>query len=45
MSSYEILYGGLANVALLMIWLYFISYIFVIGLALNYGDEIEEENK
>lgn len=42
MASYEIIYGGLANVALLMVWLYFISYSFVIGLALNYGDEIEE---
>ncbi len=44
MANYELLYGGLANVALLMIWLYFISFIFVIGLALNYGDE-KEENK
>ena len=40
MVNYELLYGGLANVALLMIWLYFVSYIFVLGLALNYGEEI-----
>ena len=44
MASYEMIYGGLANVALLMIWLYFISFSFVIGLALNYGDEIEGNN-
>ena len=43
MMSYEIIYGGLANVALLMVWLYFISFSFVIGLALNYGDELEEK--
>ena len=42
MTNYEIIYGGLANLALLMVWLYFVSFIFVIGLALNYGDEIEE---
>ena len=44
MANYEIIYGGLANVALLMVWLYFVSFVFVIGLALNYGDEIEENN-
>ncbi|MCR4580952.1 MAG: YihY/virulence factor BrkB family protein [Bacilli bacterium] len=42
MFSYEMIYGGLAKVALLMVWLYFISFSFVIGLALNYGDELEE---
>ena len=42
MVGYEKLYGGLANAALIMVWLYFISFSFVIGLALNYGDEIEE---
>ena len=45
MVNYELLYGGLANVALLMIWLYLVSYIFVLGLALNYGEEIEEKDK
>ena len=43
MSNYEFLYGGLANVALLMLWLYLISYIFVLGLALNYGEEVSEK--
>ena len=45
MFSYEMLYGGLAQVALLMVWLYFISFSFVIGLALNYGDELEEDKE
>lgn len=44
MYNYEMLYGGLANVALIMIWLYFVSFIFVIGLVLNYGEEKEENN-
>ena len=44
MLSYERLYGSLAHVALLMVWLYFISYMFVVGLAVNCSREIEEEN-
>lgn len=43
MSAYNIFYGALASVAFLMIWLYFISLIFVIGMSLNYGREIEEQ--
>lgn len=40
-ASYETLYGGLANIIVLMIWIYFLSYIFTIGMALNYEkDEI-----
>lgn len=41
MTTYNILYGALANIALLMAWLYAISFIFVFGLALNYGEELE----
>lgn len=40
-STYTALYGGLANIIVLMIWVYFLSYIFTIGMALNYEkDEI-----
>lgn len=35
-ASYSALYGGLANIIVLMIWIYFLSYIFTIGIALNY---------
>jgi len=41
-ASYETLYGGLANIIVLMIWIYFLSYIFTIGMALNY--EKDETN-
>ncbi len=44
MSTYTAFYGALANVAIIMIWLYFVSYIFVIGLILNYGEEIKEND-
>lgn len=43
---YDIFYGSVSNIIILLIWMYFISYIFVIGLALNAqkGYEINKEN-
>lgn len=41
-ASYATLYGGLANIIVLMIWIYFLSYILTIGMALNY--EKDESN-
>lgn len=41
-SNYNLFYGALSNIAFLMIWLYFMSFIFVIGLSLNYGEEQEK---
>ena len=43
MTTYNLLYSSLSNLALLMVWLYFISYMFVLGLALNFGEEKHEE--
>ena len=43
MVAYNLLYSSLSNLALLMVWLYFISYMFVLGLALNYGEELHEK--
>ena len=34
-ASYTVLYGGIANIVVLMIWIYFLSCIFTIGIALN----------
>ena len=42
MATYATFYGALANVAIIMIWLYFISFVFVIDLILNYGEESRE---
>ena len=39
MTNYNLFYGALSNIAFLMIWLYFMSFVFVIGLVLNYGAE------
>lgn len=43
MTTYNMFYGALSGIALIMLWLYFLSYIFVIGLSLNYGEEVDKE--
>lgn len=43
MTTYNIFYGALSTIAILMLWLYFMSFIFVIGLVLNYGEEQEKD--
>ena len=43
-NHYSIFYGGLANIIILMLWVYLLAFIFVIGLALNYRkDELGEK--
>lgn len=34
-SKYQLFYGSLANLIILMLWIYFLSYIFVVGLIYN----------
>ena len=34
-GNYDLYYGGLANVTVLIMWVYILSYIFIVGLALN----------
>lgn len=38
-ARYDVFYGNLANIVVLMIWFYLLSYIVTIGLALNYREE------
>jgi len=40
-ANYSIFYGTLASLVVLMVWIYYLSYIFVIGLAMNYHEELE----
>jgi len=35
LANYDLFYGGISNLIVLMIWIYIISYIFVIGIAIN----------
>lgn len=38
-ADYSILYSNLANIAILMIWLYILALIFAVGMAINCKDE------
>lgn len=42
-ANYTTFYGGLANIVILMVWIYFLAYAFTIGMALNYRKEEELE--
>ena len=44
-AHYNLFYGGLSNVIILMLWVYFLSIIFTIGMALNYNNEQKELEK
>lgn len=39
-AKYDVFYGNLASIVVLMIWFYLLSYIITIGLALNYREEV-----
>lgn len=41
-AHYNIYYSGLSNMAILMIWIYILALIFVIGLCINYKEELYE---
>lgn len=44
LSSYNILYGSASNIIILMLWIYLISYIFVLGMSINASsDKIDNE--
>ncbi len=42
-SSYDIFYGSLSSIVVLMIWVYVISYILVIGIAINVKEYRDKE--
>ena len=35
-------YGSIAGMVILMLWVYLLSYIFVIGMAMNYHESLEK---
>lgn len=42
-ANYSKVYGGLANIIILMVWLYMLSYILMIGIAINASEYSEEK--
>ena len=37
-ASYSIFYGSISNILVLLLWVYILSYIFVLGMGLNAGE-------
>lgn len=44
-AAYDLFYAGLSNIAILMLWFYFLAYILVVGLSLTTKLEDEELEK
>lgn len=44
-ASYNIYYAGLSSIVVLMIWFYFLAFIFVLGLSMNYQSREEDIEK
>lgn len=44
-AHYDIFYGSISNIIILLIWMYLLAYIFVIGLVMNAGIEKEKKVK
>lgn len=42
-NNYNIFYGSLSNIAIMMMWVYFVSYVIVIGIAINVNDYNNKE--
>lgn len=42
-SSYDLFYGSISNIIILLLWIYILSYIFVLGMAINAGNTKEED--
>lgn len=43
-AKYDIFYGSLSNIVILMIWVYVLSYILVVGIAINVNEYRDKED-
>lgn len=41
-ANYNLFYGSISNIIILMVWIYFLSYVFVLGMALSASDSESE---
>ncbi|MBQ6134998.1 MAG: YihY/virulence factor BrkB family protein [Bacilli bacterium] len=44
-ASYNVFYGSISNILIMMIWLYFLSYIYVFGMIINANDYRTKEER
>ena len=42
-SKYDVFYGSISNIVILLLWIYILSYIFVLGMAINAGNTNEDD--
>ena len=42
-AKYDVFYGNISNIIILLLWIYLLSYIFVLGMAFNAGFTKEED--
>ncbi|MEG1495199.1 MAG: YihY/virulence factor BrkB family protein [Bacilli bacterium] len=42
-AKYNLFYGGISNILILMLWVYILAYIFVLGMALNTSGESKDK--
>ncbi|MBQ2873316.1 MAG: YihY/virulence factor BrkB family protein [Bacilli bacterium] len=42
-ARYDILYGNLSSIIIMLVWCYFLSFIFVLGMAINASQKEEQE--
>ncbi|MBQ6477705.1 MAG: YihY/virulence factor BrkB family protein [Bacilli bacterium] len=42
-AIYDLFYGSISNIIVLLLWIYILSYLFVLGMALNTGDHPEDD--
>lgn len=42
-ANYDIFYGSISSIIILLVWVYLLSYIFVLGMAINAGDRNTKE--
>lgn len=44
-SNYDVVYGSLSTIIVMMIWIYLLSYLFVLGLAINANSHVEKKRE
>jgi len=44
-ANYKVFYGGISTIIVMMIWIYFLAYIIVMGIAINVTEYEEEQKK
>ena len=44
-TTYDVFYGSISNILVLLLWVYLLSYIYVLGMVINASGYKEEESE